>query len=73
LKHEALEGHEGKSVRHNGPTWWPKLAADGVEETDFIVEEEILLELKSVERLLPVHQAQVLPISSLSTCHRGSS
>jgi GxxExxY protein len=27
---------------------------------DFVVEDEILLELKSVERVLPVHDAQVL-------------
>jgi GxxExxY protein len=38
---------------------------------DFIVEDEILLELKSVERLLPIHQAQVLTYLKLLNLPQG--
>jgi GxxExxY protein len=33
---------------------------------DFLIEGEIILELKSIERLLPVHEAQVLTYLRLS-------
>ena len=38
---------------------------------DFIVENEILLELKSVERLLPIHQMQVLTYLRLLKLPQG--
>jgi len=38
---------------------------------DFIVEDEILLELKAVERLLPIHQAQVLTYLKLLNLPQG--
>ena len=38
---------------------------------DFLVEDRLVLELKSVERLLPVHHAQVLTYLKLLRCHRG--
>jgi GxxExxY protein len=38
---------------------------------DFIVEKAILLELKSVERLQPIHTAQVLTYLKLTGLHLG--
>ncbi len=38
---------------------------------DIIVEDELLLEIKSVERLLPVHEAQVLTYLKFSGIGKG--
>ena len=38
---------------------------------DFVVENQIVLELKTVEKLLPVHEAQLLTYLRLSGLHLG--
>ncbi len=38
---------------------------------DIIVEQSVLIELKSVERILPVHEAQTLTYLRLSNCKIG--
>ena len=38
---------------------------------DIIIEQTVLLELKSVERILPVHEAQTLTYLRLSGCQIG--
>jgi GxxExxY protein len=38
---------------------------------DIIVEQSVILELKSVERILPVHEAQTLTYLRLSGCNVG--
>jgi GxxExxY protein len=38
---------------------------------DIIVNNEVLLELKSVERILPLHEAQLLTYLRLSACRIG--
>lgn len=38
---------------------------------DLVVEEKIILELKTVERLMPIHQAQILTYLKLSGLHTG--
>jgi GxxExxY protein len=38
---------------------------------DFIVENAVLVELKSVDRLLPVHQSQVVTYLRLAKLHKG--
>jgi len=38
---------------------------------DFLVENEIILELKSVEKILPIHKAQILTYLKLSTKKLG--
>jgi GxxExxY protein len=38
---------------------------------DLLVERKVLIELKAVERLLPVHEAQVLSYLKLSGCRVG--
>ena len=44
---------------------------DCVYRTDFIVGSQLLIELKSVERLLPIHDAQILTYLRLSGCRIG--
>jgi GxxExxY protein len=39
--------------------------------TDLIVEQSVIVELKSVERILPVHEAQTLTYLRLSACKIG--
>jgi GxxExxY protein len=38
---------------------------------DLIVEESVLLEIKSIESILPVHESQILTYLRLSGCHIG--
>ena len=38
---------------------------------DMLVEQSLILELKAVETLLPIHQAQILTYMKLSTLHIG--
>ena len=38
---------------------------------DFIVDKQLLIELKSVDRLLPIHDAQLLTYLRLSGCRVG--
>lgn len=38
---------------------------------DLVVEEEVILELKTVERLMPIHEAQILTYLKLSGLHTG--
>lgn len=46
-------------------------ALEGGYRVDLIVEEAIVVEIKSVERLLPVHQAQLLTYVGLTGCPAG--
>src|SRR5271157_9077 len=47
------------------------LRLNGGYSADIIVERTVLLELKSVERILPVHEAQTLTYLRLSGCKVG--
>ncbi|MCU0373196.1 MAG: GxxExxY protein [Ignavibacteria bacterium] len=38
---------------------------------DMLVENSVVLELKSVEKLLPIHEAQLITYLKLSRIHRG--
>lgn len=38
---------------------------------DLWIERSVVVELKSVERLLPIHEAQILTYLRLSRCHLG--
>ncbi len=38
---------------------------------DFIIDNQLLIELKSAERLLPIHDAQILTYLRLSGCESG--
>lgn len=38
---------------------------------DFVVEDTLLIEIKSIDRLLPIHQAQVMTYMRLLDLHQG--
>ena len=38
---------------------------------DFLVEDQLIIELKSVERLLPIHEAQILTYMKLAKIKQG--
>ena len=38
---------------------------------DLVVENEVIVEIKSVEKLLPIHQAQLMSYLKLSDCNVG--
>jgi len=44
---------------------------DKVFRPDFVIEDEVLLELKSINAILPVHDAQVLSYMRLAAIQRG--
>ena len=53
------------------PLVYDDVALDCGYRADVIVENEVVLELKSVERILLLHEAQLLTYLRLSRCHVG--
>jgi GxxExxY protein len=53
------------------PVIYKDLKLDCGYRADFIVEEKIVVELKAIERILPVHQAQLLTYLRLSGMRLG--
>jgi|SRR5690348_15361376 len=65
--------HEGLAFRRQVPLSliYEDLRLDNAYAADVIVERSVILELKSVERILPVHEAQTLTYLRLSGCKVG--
>jgi GxxExxY protein len=53
------------------PVSYDDVLLDSGYVADLIVEDQVILELKSVERMLPLHEAQLLTYLRLSTCQIG--
>jgi len=53
------------------PIVYDGVVFDNPFRADFIIEDELLVELKSVERTLPVHDTQVLTYMKLSGIRKG--
>ena len=53
------------------PVRYRDLTLEHAYRVDFIVEGELLLEIKSIESLLPIHTAQVLTYLKLLDLHHG--
>jgi GxxExxY protein len=53
------------------PIVYEDMRTDKGYQTDIIVDRTVLLEVKSVERILPVHKAQTLTYLRLSGCTLG--
>jgi GxxExxY protein len=53
------------------PVEYRGVRLDGGYRLDLVVEDELLVEIKSVEQLLPVHRAQVLTYLKLSRLKQG--
>ena len=46
-------------------------ALDGGYRADFIIAQKVIVELKAIEALAPIHEAQLLTYLKLSGCHVG--
>lgn len=66
LEHELTD--RGLSVQRQllQPVAYKGLMIDAGYRLDLLVENSIIIELKSIEQLLPIHQAQLLPYLKLS-------
>jgi GxxExxY protein len=53
------------------PILYKEIALDAMYRIDLLVEELVVVEVKSTDRLLPVHQAQVLMYMRLTDCPAG--
>ena len=53
------------------PVQYKGVALNANFRADFIVEGKVILELKAIEKLLPVHEAQLLTYMKLASCPIG--
>ena len=53
------------------PITYEKLTIDAGYRIDMIIEESILIENKTVEKLLPIHEAQLLTYLKMKNCKVG--
>ena len=71
LAHElGLNGIDFK-VEHPLPVVYKDIKMDCGYRIDLFVESEIIIELKSVEKLLPIHEAQLLTYLKLANVKQG--
>jgi GxxExxY protein len=65
--------HDGLSFRRQVPlpVIYEDMRLNCAYHADIIVDQSVILELKSVERILPVHEAQTLTYLRLSGCRIG--
>lgn len=71
LAHElGLNGIEFKA-EHLLPVVYKDIRLDCGYRIDFFVENEIIIELKSVEKLLPIHEAQLITYLKLAGVKQG--
>ena len=71
LAYELKKGGLSVEVQKSVPIVYDELVFDEGYRADLIVEKRILLELKSVEKLLPVHAKQVLTYIRLANLRLG--
>jgi GxxExxY protein len=71
LTHELTKGGLSTEVQKSIPIVYDELVFEEGYRADLIVENRILLELKSVETLLPVHAKQVLTYLRLAHLRLG--
>ena len=71
LAHELTLNDVKVEVEKSLPIRYRDFALDAGYRIDLLVENRIILELKCVEKLLPVHEAQLLTYLKLSGLHIG--
>jgi GxxExxY protein len=71
LAYELTKGGLSVEVQKSIPILYDELSFDDGYRADLIVEKSVLLELKSVETLLPVHAKQVLTYIRLANLRVG--
>jgi GxxExxY protein len=71
LAHELTELGLTFAEQRAVPVRYGGLELDCAYRLDFVVEESLIVEVKSVERLLPVHEAQLLTYLKLTKIRSG--
>jgi GxxExxY protein len=71
LAHEFEMKNIAYKAEHPFPVFYKGLEMDCGYRLDFLVEESLILELKSIEKLLPIHEAQLLTYMKLADIHEG--
>jgi GxxExxY protein len=71
LRHELDRGGIPYTRQVEIPIRYDGVALDCGYRADLIVDDKVLLELKSVERILPTHESQLLTYLRLSHCEVG--
>jgi GxxExxY protein len=66
LQHELPSREIGFVAEHLIPLVYKGLAIDAVYRVDLIVEDVVVVELKAVRQLMPLHEAQVLTYMKLT-------
>ncbi len=65
IQHLSFEKEKALPIKYKG------IEVDGVYRLDFIVENKVVVELKALDVLLPVHEAQLLTYLRLTGCRVG--
>jgi len=71
LAHELARNDISFQVEHPLPVDYRGIHLDCGYRLDFLIEEEIIVELKSVEQLKPIHEAQLLTYMKLARVKQG--
>lgn len=71
LTHELLLSGLGFRAQHPLPVTYKGVELDCGYRLDFLVEDELVVELKSVEGILPIHEAQLLTYMKLAGVRIG--
>lgn len=71
LAYELLEKGLTVSRQHTIPVFWKNIKMDHGFRADLIVENKVLVEIKSVQNLVPVHHKQVLTYLRLTGLRLG--
>ena len=71
LAHELTNRKLYVEKQKSLPVQYKNVKLDCGYRIDLLVEEQIIIELKTVEKLLPIHHAQLLTYLKLSGCHIG--
>jgi GxxExxY protein len=71
LCHELLERKLRISSQHSIPVTYKDLQIMDAFRADILVEDKVIIELKSMEAVLPVHKKQLITYLKLSDCKLG--
>lgn len=71
LAHELTQAHIPFQRQVSRPVVYKNVPLDCGYRMDLVVDEAVVVELKTVEKLLPIHDAQLLTYLRLSGCSVG--
>lgn len=71
LKHELLKSNLKVKSQHSLPIKYDSIELDAGYRIDLLVEDSIILELKVVEEIKPIHKAQLITYLKLSRLKLG--